>query len=401
MITIQIDEQDPTCLGVYFPQDPIGNDLIGQVPGRRFSRSRRGWLVPNTRDSVVMLGKLFGKDYCRFDEAVVRLYKPTATTAEVEQATNPIWPPPGTPQSAGSPDLRKPFRYVPPGVSLPTREYDRHPVIVAVSEVMRVQNYSYKTFKNYKQALIALIRYASPKMPDELTKPLYQRYLLFLVQKKRLSSGTLNVHINAWKFYQEKVLKRDKAYYDVQYPRQPTKLPTVYSVTEVKAIFRATTSLKYQTLFKLVYATGLRVGEVAALRITDLDRVRRLITIRGGKGKKDRIVMLSEKLEIDIDAYLDRHRPKRYLFEESETNEPLSKRAIQQVYSNAVIHARIQKRGGIHTLRHSFATHLLESGTDIRYIQQLLGHESITTTMRYTHVTSDKISTLKSPLDDL
>lgn len=391
MVTIRIDYKDTGLLTVSFPQDPIGNDLIRAVPGRRFSRSRRCWLIPNTREAVVQLGKLFGKEYCRFDEAVVRLYKPTANAAEVEQAANPPWPPLNKTQA-----VKKPFRFAPP-----IRDYDRHPVIVLLTNALKVGNYSYKTFKNYKQALIALICYVGDKPLDALTKQQYQQYLLFLVEKKRLSSATINVHINSWKFYQEKVLQRDKSYYDIAYPRQPVKLPTVYSVAEVKAIFRATTSLKYRTLFQLVYATGMRVSEVAALRLTNLDRVRRLITIRGGKGKKDRIVMFSEKLEVAVTDYLNRHHPKTYLFEGATTHEPLTTRAIQQVYSDIVLHARIQKRGGIHTLRHSFATHLLESGTDIRYIQQLLGHESILTTMRYTHVTADKISTLRSPLDDL
>ncbi|CCH54440.1 Putative integrase/recombinase y4qK [Fibrisoma limi BUZ 3] len=180
----------------------------------------------------------------------------------------------------------------------------------------------------------------------------------------------------------------------------------MYSVAEVKAIFKATTSLKYRTLFKLVYATGLRLSEVAHLRLTDIDRVRRVIIVRGGKGKKDRVVMFSEKLELDVANYLSAYRPKIYLFEEADRREPLQNRTIQEVYSQATQAAIIQKRGGIHTLRHSFATgpthrHLLESGLDIRYIQQLLGHESILTTMRYTHVTADKISQLKSPLDDL
>ena len=390
MTTIQIDEKDPTLLAVSFPDDPIGNDLIREIPGRRWSYSRRCWILPNTRASVVQIGKLFGRDYCRFDEAVVRLYKPTATLAEVEQATNPAWPP-----------LRKrvhrlPFKYAPP-----MREYDRHPVILALCDALRVQNYAYKTLRNYKQAVIALIRYTHPKPLDELTKAHYQKYLLFLVERKRLSAATLNVHINAWKFYQEKLLQRDKTHYDVVYPRQATKLPTVYSVVEVRAIFNATTSLKYRTLFRLVYATGMRVSEVAALRVTDLDRVRRLITIRGGKGKKDRIVMFSEKLESIVNDYQNRYHPKAYLFEDAETDEPLTTRAIQQVYSDTVWHAQISKRGGIHSLRHSFATHLLESGQDIRYIQALLGHESILTTMRYTHVTADKVSTIKSPLDDL
>lgn len=188
--------------------------------------------------------------------------------------------------------------------------------------------------------------------------------------------------------------------------RQATKLPTVYSVTEVKAIFSATTSLKYRTFFKLVYATGLRLSEAAQLRLTDIDWMRRLISIRGGKGKKDRVVMLTEKLEKTLREYLyhltaigGSHQT--FLFEDLETGEPIANRTIQQVYSDAIYAAGIQKKGGIHTLRHSFATHLLEAGTDIRYIQTLLGHESILTTMRYTHVSADKISTLKSPLDDL
>ena len=403
MTTIQIDEKDPSLLAVSFPDDPIGNDLIREIPGRRWSYSRRCWIVPNTREAVVHIGKLFGKEYCRFDEAVVRLYKPTATLGEVEQATNPPWPP-LTKRVAGS--HRLPFRYAPP-----MREYDRHPVIKALCDALRVQNYAYKTLKNYKQAIIALIRYTHrnagdaayrpPKPFDELTKAQYQKYLLFLVEKKRLSSATLNVHINAYKFYCEKVLQRDKEFYDIAYPRQATKLPTVYSITEVKAIFNATTSLKYRTLFKLVYATGVRLSEVAHLKLTDLDRVRRLITVRGGKGKKDRIVMLTDKLEVVIDQYISEYKPNAFLFEEAGSDEPLQRRTIQFVYSDTVRFAGIQKRGGIHTLRHSFATHLLEAGTDIRYIQALLGHESILTTMRYTHVTANKISTLKSPLDDL
>lgn len=177
------------------------------------------------------------------------------------------------------------------------------------------------------------------------------------------------------------------------------------SLTEVKAIFNACTSLKYRTLFQLVYATGLRLDEVAHLRLTSIDRHRNLINVKAGKGKKDRVVMLSEKLRIILDEYIRQYSPKTFLFEHAETNraapEPIANRTIQLVYSDTVRFAGIHKKGGIHTLRHSFATHLLEAGTDIRYIQALLGHESILTTMRYTHVTTDKISTLKSPLDDL
>ena len=168
MTTIRIDDKDPSLLAVFFPEDPIGNDLIREVPGRRWSYSGRCWVrsgvpVPNTRESVVHIGKLFGKEYCRYDEAVIRLYKPVASAVEIEQATNPPWPP----QSDVSVSRRSvethrlPFRYAPP-----MREYDRHPVIVALCETLRVQNYAYKTLKNYKQAIIALIRYTGPKPLD-------------------------------------------------------------------------------------------------------------------------------------------------------------------------------------------------------------------------------------------
>ena len=272
---------------------------------------------------------------------------------------------------------------------------------MALCHKLVLLNYSRKTLKNYKQALAALIRYAHPTPVDDLNKPYFLRYLRLLIDKKRFSPATLNVHINAWKFYEEKVLQRDETYYGIEYPRMPGKLPTVYSVAEVKAIFEATTSLKYQTLFKLVYATGLRLSEVAHLKLVDIDRLRRLIMVRAGKGKKDRVVMLTDKLETTLTDYLTQYHPRTYLFENVENHEPLANRTIQQVYSETVRYASIQRRGGIHTLRHSFATHLLEAGTAIRYIQQLLGHKSILTTMRYTHVTADKISTLKSPLDDL
>ncbi len=402
MITIRIDDRDSTLLAVLFLEDPIGNTLISQVPGRRFSRSRRCWLVPNTREAVIKLGQLFGRDYCRFDEAIVRLYKPTATPTEVEQATNPAWPP-RSDASVGNPApaRRKPFRYAPA-----LTEYDNHPAVVALSDALRVQQYSHKTLKNYKQALIALIQYANPKPIDNLTKPEYQKYLLFLIDRKRLSSSTVNVHINAYKFYREKALGRDTEFYDIKLVRTPTKLPTVYSMAEIKAIFAATTSLKYRTLFRVVYATGLRLSEVAHLRLADIDRSRNLINVRMGKGKKDRVVMLSDKLRAYLDEYLSQYNriggpPQMYLFENPERPEPLANRTIQLVYSETVRFAGIQKKGGIHSLRHSFATHLLESGTDIRHIQELLGHTSILTTMRYTHVSADKISTLKSPLDDL
>ena len=187
MTTISLDHRDPTLLTVTFPPDPVCNNLIGQVTNRRWSYSRRCWTVPNTRESIVQIGQLFDKDYCRFDEAVVRLYKPDATPTELEQATNLAWPP-----AHVLPPKPKPFRYAPPDSA-----FNQHPVIVALCNKLVSLNYSYKTLKNYRQTLITLIRYADPKTIDTLDKAAFQTYLLFLIQKKRLSPSTINVHINA------------------------------------------------------------------------------------------------------------------------------------------------------------------------------------------------------------
>lgn len=234
----------------------------------------------------------------------------------------PSWnrqPTPRGPRLVLPPRLVSPFDTRPPSVSMTTTRSSLPFATPFGCRITPASAVRYKTLKNYKQVLIALIRYVGNKPLDKLTKPEYQKYLLFLKDKKRLGSATLNVHINGYKFYCEKILEREKDFYDIAYPRMPVKLPTVYSIAEVEALFNATTSLKYRTLFRLVYATGLRLSEVAHLKLTDLDRVRRLVHVRGGKGKKDRIVMLGEKLETYLNEYLTYYKSKTYILKMRKT----------------------------------------------------------------------------------
>jgi len=216
MITVCIDKRDPNLLVVSFPADVTGNDLIRNIPGRRWSYSRRCWVVPNTRDSIVHIGRLFGKAYCRFDEAVVRLYKPTADSLTIEQATNPPWPPAGWPPAGQTAVChtvpRRRFRYAPPDTT-----FDQYPVVVALYNTLHTLNYSPKTLKNYRQALIALIQHTAPHSIGGLSRETYQQYLLYLVICRRLSSSTRNVHINAYKFYREQVLGHDTEFYAIDY----------------------------------------------------------------------------------------------------------------------------------------------------------------------------------------
>jgi len=184
------------------------------------------------------------------------------------------------------------------------------------------------------------------------------------------------------------------------FPRRESKLPNVLSHREVLAIFDATENLKHKTMILMGYAAGLRVSEVVNLRITDIDSERMVISIKAAKGKKDRCVMLSEALLDTLRLYFKAYRPKNWLFE-GQNFDQYSVRGLQKIFQTAKVKARIRKDVSFHSLRHSFATHLHEAGTDIRVIQELLGHNSTKTTEIYTHISNRTIQKVQSPLDAL
>lgn len=184
-------------------------------------------------------------------------------------------------------------------------------------------------------------------------------------------------------------------------PKKPVKLPVVLAEEEIISLIQKTPNLKHRALLMTSYSAGLRVSELVSLRIKDIDSKRMMILIQQGKGKKDRMVPLSKKLLETLREYFRQYKPKEYLFESEQNKAPYSTRSAQLILRDAKRKAGIMKGGSIHTLRHSFATHLLEAGTDVRYIQAFLGHNNLKTTMRYTHVSRFKIETLQSPLDKL
>ena len=187
---------------------------------------------------------------------------------------------------------------------------------------------------------------------------------------------------------------------DIKRPNKDKKLPTVLSKLEVKSILDATKNLKHKTLLSLVYSAGLRIGEALNIRPDDIDIERGLIHIKSAKGRKDRYTLLAPSLVPLLQAYLNHYTPKHFLFE-GRNGETYTQVSARQVLKKALRLAGIKKYATLHTLRHSFATHLLEGGTDIRYIQELLGHNSPKTTMIYTHVSSTNLSEIKNPFDNL
>ena len=221
-----------------------------------------------------------------------------------------------------------------------------------------------------------------------------------MVQERGISASSQNQAINAIKFYYEKVKGGARKFYQLERPLKETKLPTVLSVEEVQAMIKSTKNLKHKTMIMLCYSAGLRLGELLNLKPNDIDSDRMQISIKGAKGKKDRYTLLAEKLLPLLRDYYKKYGPKEYLFE-GETGGQYSERSMQTVVKEALQRGNVKKYATVHTLRHSFATHLLENGTDLRYIQNLLGHSSSKTTEVYTHVTSKALSGLKSPLDNL
>jgi len=208
------------------------------------------------------------------------------------------------------------------------------------------------------------------------------------------------MYVNALKFLYNITLKRPEVVQGISHPKRPKTLPVILSPQEVLRIFAAIRSVKHRAIIATAYAAGLRISEVCGLRITDIDSQRKRIHVRAGKGKKDRYVMLGESLLTLLRQYYQKVRPKgEYLFPGYNPQRPLCTTAVSQVLRKVVRQTGLTKKVSMHTLRHCFATHLLEAGTDIRILQVLLGHSSIRTTQRYTHITDRLVQKLVSPLD--
>jgi len=267
-------------------------------------------------------------------------------------------------------------------------------------DLLTLKNYSPRTIKTYTNWFVLFLRAFPDHKPSTITK---QEILSFLLERRNnqsLSATSQNQLINAIKFFFENVLKRPKELYELPRAQKPFHLPTVFAENEVKNILLAVENIKHKSMLCLAYAGGLRVSEITNLRLSDIDSQRMVITLRAAKGKKDRQVMLSETLLAFLREYYKQYTPKQWLFEGT-GGKQYSTRSIQKVLERAKQKAGVKKNGAIHALRHSFATHLYEGGTDLLAIKELLGHNSLRTTTIYTHVSTKHISKVQSPLDKL
>jgi integrase/recombinase XerD len=247
--------------------------------------------------------------------------------------------------------------------------------------------------------LRSFTRYFHPRHPRQIEETDIRSYLLYLLEEKRFSAATVNQVFNALRFLYVELYKMPFTIGSLPRPKKEKQLPVVLSQEEVLRVLEAIDNLKHKTILMLIYSAGLRIGEAVRLKIEDVDGERKLIYLKSAKGKKDRYTLLSDVALENLREYFKAYRPKEYLFEGAPGRKHIAERSVQEVFKRAAGMAGIRKHVTVHSLRHSFATHLLESGIDLRYIQEVLGHASSKTTEIYTHVSKQKLGKIINPLD--
>ncbi len=267
-------------------------------------------------------------------------------------------------------------------------------------QVMQQKNFSPRTIATYLVCVSNLAKHYN-QSPDLLTVKQVNDYLHHLIMHKHVSKSLVNQTISAYKLLKVNVLKKKWRSLDFPRPKREKYLPTVLSKEEVARIISATTNLKHKTLIILTYSAGLRISEVINLKLTDINSDRMQINIRQGKGHKDRNIMLSEAVLIQLRTYWKEYRPMVYLFEGYLNGTPYSERSAQGLFKKSVALAKIKRHVTFHTLRHSFATHLVENGVDDVVVQRLLGHNNLHTTSVYLHLQNYNINDIRSPFDNL
>jgi integrase/recombinase XerD len=263
---------------------------------------------------------------------------------------------------------------------------------------MKLRNFSIRTVSSYTGAVAALSGHYL-RSPDKISEQEIRQYLLFMTEERKLTYSTCNVAISAFKLFYNDILGQGEIRLKIPLRKTTKRLPEVLSIKEIERVLQVEMNSKHRTLLMTTYAAGLRVSEVTRLKIKDIESQRNLIRVDQGKGKKDRYTVLSPRLLEELRSHYVKFRPQEFLFYGADITKPLSRSAAQQIFYKAKKKAGITRGGGIHCLRHCFATHMLEAGMDIRTLQIILGHASLSSTAMYLHITMKHLGNTQSPFD--
>lgn len=362
---LEIQKMASGRLMVNFSYHPDTVARIKSITGRRWHSEEKCWSIPYNIDAVGELQRLFSREPLKVFPSRKPRRPSTVSKGRWEQLSS-----------------------------------GEQAILTSVAEELKLRRYSPKTQKIYRNAILRFLRYIK-REPQEIDAKGIKDYLLWLIEEKHVSTSYHNQAISAVKFLYEKVLRQPQQLGEIPRPRRDKKLPAVMSRKMTQTLLNEASYLKHQILLVLLYSAGLRVGEVVRLQVADIDEDRKMIRVRGGKGRKDRYTLLSDLAIGMIRRYKLEHKLDKWLFPGPKAGKHLTERSVQKVVSRARQKAGIPDHVTAHTLRHSFATHLLEGGTDLRYIQELLGHSSPKTTEIYTHVSRKELSRIQSPIDTL
>lgn len=358
-----------------FLEFPFDKELIGllkTLPDSRYSGSQNAWHIADDKQAVHKLLELFhGIAWINYSEL-----NREKTTPEKDEI-------------------------LPVKQQLEILSVEDKESLNNFREWMEHRRYSPSSIETYNKAMGTFMRFIKPKSPSEATNEDMLRFVEDFLIPNRLSYSYQNQVINAAKLFYLKVFSRNMDLARLERPRREHRLPNVLSKEEVAAILKAHRNVKHRTMLSLIYACGLRRSELLNLKPADIESQRGLLIIRNSKGKKDRVIPISGKVIEMLRAYYRDYRPKIWMFEGQCPGEQYSEQSLQSVLKQALEKTNISKPVTLHWLRHSYATHLLEAGTDLRYIQELLGHKSSKTTEIYTHVSTRSLQKIKSPFDDM
>jgi len=376
------------CIGIYFAKDKLLQAIIRKQPGVKWSQTNSCWYIPLSEKGYNLLIEDL-KEKAIVNNALLQAYlqkkKKVDKTIPVQKYAE---------------DKKQPALTKPIALSAAWQLSDANTQALAkMIQQLQLKAYSPSTIKTYRNEFMQLLQLLKTKPVDDLQADDIKRYLVYAMQKEGISENTAHSRLNALKFYFEQVLGREKFFWEIPRPKKPIKLPKVISEEKILKGLLAVENLKHKTILLLAYSAGLRVSEVISLQVTDINSDRMQININDAKGKKDRVVTLSETMLHLLRYYYQEYTPKKWLFEGQNPGEHYSARSAQQIFKDAYKKLNLPSTASFHSLRHSYATHLLENGTDIAYIQKLLGHNDIKTTLRYTHVSKKDIGKIESPLD--
>ncbi|HQV39977.1 MAG: tyrosine-type recombinase/integrase [Flavobacteriales bacterium] len=374
-----LDHNGQRRIALRFPYD-LELIAIAKTIGGQWSQNQKCWHVENGSTSMKAIFAAYkGSAWVNADALFTKKESTHRTSGK---------------QIAGAPASKVPRT---PEVPLKATQTE---ALQRMQQKLEIARYSPQTIKTYLSATKNLFVHFSDKHPNDIRTVDIERYQYYMASERKVSNSTLNQVVNAVRYYYKDVLGDAQRVKFIERPRRERKLPSVLSEEEVAALLKAVDNLKHRCILMLIYSAGLRLGELLALERTDIIPERKQVLIRGGKGGKDRVSLLSDRILTQLTQYLEAYTPSTFLFE-SPDGGMYSATSVQMVFRRALKKAGITAPATVHTLRHSFATHLLENGTDLRYIQTLLGHSSSKTTEIYTHVSTKAIGKIRSPLDNL